>query len=782
VTDPAKARVTPTATHWGNYDVETRDGRVVAIRPIVTDPDPSPIGAGMTAALGDAVRLCAPMVRKGWLEHGPGPAKGLRGREGFVEVEWDELFQRLAGELERVKSLHGNEAIYGGSYGWGSAGRFHHPQSQVHRFLAMHGGYTRSVNSYSYAALEVLLPHVIGGDPTSIFARMPLWDEVAEHGQLVVAFGGLGLKNGQINSGGIGRHGGRLAQLAAAEAGVRFVNISPLRDDAADFLRARWIAPRPNTDTALMLGMAHTLVEEGLHDGDFLARCCHGWDELRRYLTGQADGTVRDARWAASICGVDAGTIEELARLVARHRTVIAVSWSLQRAHHGEQAYWAAVALAAMSGSMGRPGGGFASGYGTVDTVGRQRHYWPIAALPQPPNGVSSFIPVARIADMLLNPGAVIDYDGRRLRYPDIKLVYWCGGNPFHHHQDLNRLVRAWQRPETVVVHDSWWTPIARFADIVVPVATSLEREDFAAAPDDNWISAMHKATEAPPGVPTDHEVFAEVSKRLGFAEAFTEGRSATEWVRHLYDVTRHRLAGDGVQVPDFDRFWEEGRVELPSRAAEPEGSFAALRADPDAFPLDTPSGRVQLFSEVIAGFGYDDCPGHPSWLEPAEWLGSPLAERFPLHLVTNQPRTRLHSQYDNGAASKASKIGEREPLTMHPADAGPRGIADGDVVRVFNDRGACLAGVVLSDRIRSGVVQMATGAWFDPVSPGDPASLERHGNPNVLTIDTGTSRLAQGPSALSALVEIERIADDELLPVEVFTPPAVEATVRPRI
>lgn len=767
--------MTPTATHWGNYDVETLDGKVVALRPTATDPDPSPIGTGMAAALGDAVRLRGPMVRKSWLERGPAPAEGLRGQEGFVEVGWDKLFDLLAGELERVKSRYGNEAIYGGSYGWGSAGCFHHPQSQVHRFLAMHGGYTRSVNTYSFAALEVLLPHVIGGPPTSIFERMPLWDEVAEHGELVVAFGGLGLKNTQVNLGGVGRHGARQAQRAAVEAGVRFVNISPLHDDTADFLRARWIAPRPNTDTALMLGMAHTLVQEGLHDEDFLARCCHGWGELRHYLTGEADGTVRDARWAEAISGVDAGAIEELARLVAGHRTVIAVSWSLQRAHHGEQAYWAAVALAAMSGSMGKPGGGFAAGYGAVDTAGRRRHHWPIAALPQPVNGVDTFIPVARVADMLLNPGAEIDYDGRRLRYPDIRLVYWCGGNPFHHHQDLNRLAQAWQRPETVVVHDSWWTPIARFADIVVPVATPLERDDFAASPADNWVSAMHKAIEPPAGVRTDYEVFAEVAERLGFAKEFTEGRSATEWVRHLYDVTRERLARDGLPVPNFERFWKKSRVELRSRPTEPEGSFAALRADPDAFALDTPSGRIELYSEVIADFGYDDCPGHPSWLEPAEWLGSPLAERFPLHLVTNQPRTRLHSQYDNGETSKASKIEGREPLTMHPVDAAARGIADGDVIRVFNDRGACLAGVVLSDSIREGVVQIATGAWFDPVSPGDPASLERHGNPNVLTIDTGTSRLAQGPSALTALVEVEWAAEDERPPVEVFTPPAVE-------
>lgn len=768
-------RVTPTAMHWGHYNVESRDGVVVAVRPTDSDPDPSTIGEGMALALDDAVRLRVPAVRKGWLEHGPAPAEGARGRDGFVSVSWEEMIELIGGELGRVKAEHGNGAIYGGSYGWGSAGRFHHAQSQLHRFLAMHGGYTRSVNSYSFAALEVLLPHVIGGAPLSIFERMPLWDEIAEHGELVVAFGGLALKNAQVNHGGTGAHGTRDAQLRTARAGVRFVAVTPIRDDAADFLGARWIAPRPNTDTALILAMAHTLVKEGLHDREFVDRCCEGWPELRRYLMGELDGLARDARWAEAITGVDATEIESLAREVAGHRTVISVSWSLQRADHGEQPYWAAIALAALSGSMGKRGGGFAAGFGCEDAIGRYRHHWPIADLPRPINGVSSFIPVARVADMLLEPGGDFDYDGRRLQYPDIRLVYWCGGNPFHHHQDLNRLVRAWQRPETVIVHDSWWTPVARFADIVVPAATALERNDFAASPADSWISAMHKAVEPPAGVRTDYEVFAAVADRLGFGKDFTEGLEADEWVRRLYDTTRTRVGREGVEIPDFDAFWASGRVRLPHLPTRPKGSFSALRSDPVAFPLDTPSGRIELSSEVIGGFGYDDCPGHPCWLEPAEWLGSPLAARYPLHLVSNQPRTRLHGQYDNGGTSRASKIDGHEPLTMNPIDASARGLVAGDIARVFNERGACLAGVIVSDRIRQGVVQLATGAWFDPLSPEVTGSLERHGNPNVLTIDKGTSRLAQGPSAMTALVEVALAGEAEVMPVEAFTPPAVE-------
>ncbi|MFD2395751.1 molybdopterin dinucleotide binding domain-containing protein [Prauserella oleivorans] len=224
------------------------------------------------------------------------------------------------------------------------------------------------------------------------------------------------------------------------------------------------------------------------------------------------------------------------------------------------------------------------------------------------------------------------------------------------------------------------------------------------------------------------------------------------------------------MDIPGFETFWREGSVELPPRPMNPDGgAFDLLRADPERHPLATPSGKVELFSSTVHGFGYPDCPGLPTWLEPAEWLGSPLAGRFPLHLVSNQPRTRLHSQYDGGDYSQAAKIAGREPLLMHPRDAHARGVRDGDVVRVFNDRGACLAGVRLSESVRPGVVVLATGAWYDPAPDG----LDRHGNPNVLTRDAGTSRLAQGPSSGTTLVEVVP-EEGEPPRVQAFDPPEV--------
>ena len=224
------------------------------------------------------------------------------------------------------------------------------------------------------------------------------------------------------------------------------------------------------------------------------------------------------------------------------------------------------------------------------------------------------------------------------------------------------------------------------------------------------------------------------------------------QWLRWIWDGVRESATARGIETPGFNEFWERGHFEAPP-PERPFVLFEAFRGDPEANPLKTPSGKIELYSERIASFGYDDCPGHPAWLPPAEWLGAPEAARYPLHLVTIQPPDRLHSQMDPGPVAQAAKIAGRERLAIHPRDAAARGIGEGDVVRLFNDRGACLAGAALDERVREGVVVIATGAWYTP----DDSGLEIAGNPNVLSRDMGTSRLAQGPSALSVLVEVER-------------------------
>ncbi len=757
------------AFHWGVYAPEVVNGRLIGLRSSPQDPDPSPLGNAYVESLTDGLRITQPMVREGWLENGPG-ASG-RGRDAFVAVGWDKALDLAAKELSRIKSTHGNQAVYGGSYGWGSAGAFHAPASQLHRFLNLFGGFVSSVNTYSHAAADVVMPY-IAGNFFRLLVEQHSWESIADHSELVVAFGGLPLKNSQVGFGGVNRHTTLAGMDTCRSSGVDFVNIGPLRTDALDSLDAEWMALRPNTDVALMLGLAYTLVSEGLSDTNFLAKYCVGYTEFHRYLMGESDGCAKDKAWAESITGIDQSSIVALARRMASRRTLITISWSLQRADHGEQAYRMAITLAAMLGQIGLPGGGFGYGYSSVASVGNSSNRVPWAGIDRCTNAVTDAIPVSRIADLLLHPGGDVQYNGKKFRYPHIRLVYWAGGNVFHHHQDLNRLITAWEKPETIIVHEPWWNPMAKYADIVFPATTPLERNDIVCTPRDGFIAANKQAVQPVGGARNDHDIFAELAGRLGYREGFTEGRSEHEWLVHLYNTARERADNIGIDLPEFEDFWETGSFEMPPAVDRPH-FLAAFRADPAEHPLDTVSGKIEIVSEKIASFQYDDCPGHPSWLEPAEWLGSEKTTQYPLHLITNQPASRLHSQLDQGVISSASKVNGREPILMHPEDAAARGVSAGDIVRVFNDRGQCLAGVKISKDIRVSVVQIATGAWYDPLEPGVAGTLEKHGNPNVLTLDKGTSQLAQGPSANTALVEVERYAGK---------PPKLTAFVIPEI
>lgn len=755
---------TYSAAHWGIYEVtpDAGDGQP-QLRPLRADPDPTRIGLDQLAPEVRGLRIARPAVRRGWLER---RARSGRGEDGFVEIGWDEALDLVAGEIARVRGEHGNAAIFAGSYGWASAGRFHHAQSQLHRFYNTIGGYVRSVDSYSLGAGRVLMPHIAADMDTSN-ASHTSWPVLANHCTLFVSFGGVPLKNTQVSSSGAGRHRAREGLQSLVRAGVRIVNIGPVGDNLEAGEGVEWVPLRPNTDTAMMLALAHAVLHDPHFDRGFIDSHTVGFDRFVPYLTGAVDGLAKTAEWAEPLTGVPAQITRDLAAAMLRNRTMLNVSWALQRAAHGEQPFWALVTLAAMLGQIGLPGGGYGLGYGAMNVMGSAHVRIPGPVLPQGRNPVADFIPCARLADMLLHPGEPFAYNGGHYRYPAIRLVHWAGGNPFHHHQDLNRLRRAWARPETIVVHEQVWNPVARHADIVLPATIALERNDIGFATREGYYIAMKQALPPQGEARDDHAILAALAERLGTRAAFDEGRGEIEWLRHIYAANRATVAEQGVDLPDFDAFWEQGLIDL----APHDQSFdmhAAFRADPVAHPLSTPSGRIEIFSERIAGFGLEDCPGHAVWREPFEWLGAPLAGRYPLHLISDQPARRLHSQLDPAPWSQAGKVQGREGVHLHPADAVARGIADGDVVELFNDRGRCLAGAVLNPAIMPGVARLSTGAWYDP--DGD---LDRHGNPNVLTLDRGASALSQGCSAHSCLIEAKR-HEGEAPPVRAFTLPAL--------
>jgi len=759
--------IKPHGSHFGPFEAVVEGSRLVGVRPFARDPFPGTLLQSIPDAVHSAARIDRPYVREGWLKGGR--RGSARGGDSFVPVSWEEAIRLVAEETARIRGEYGHPSVFGGSYGWSSAGRYHHARTQLHRFLGLGGGFTAQVTNYSYGAGMTLMPHILGTNEV-IQGRVTDWAAIRTHAKLMVCFGGLPLKNGLVTSGGAGAHEYVPQMKAAVAAGLRFVNISPFRGDTADFLGAEWVPIRPGSDAAMIFAMAQVILEAGKEDRDFLARCAVGFDRFADYVLGRADGVAKTPEWAEKLTDVPAATIRRLALEAAGTPTMITATWSIQRAEHGEQPWWALVALTAMLGTIGKPGQGIAFGYGSMNGMGTPRQEVPSVGGVSVKNPVGAYIPVARITELLERPGEILQYNGRDLLLPDIRMIWWAGGNPFHHHQDLNRFLRGWNRAETIVVSDPWWTAAARHADIVLPATTTLERNDIGSGSRDRFVRAMHQAIAPVGQARNDVDIFADIADALGYRATFTEQRDEMAWLQHLYGRWRRACEAHGIEVPDFATFWDQGYAETPA-PEKPYTQFAEFREDPEAHPLNTPSGKVEIYSETIASFGYEETPGHPVWHEPREWLGSDAAKRFPLHMLSFQPFTRLHSQLDTGRVAEANRVQGREPILMHSEDAAARGLADGEVVRVFNDRGAVAAGLRVTDEVRRGVVAMATGAWWNPAKPGATDAPCAHGNANVLTQDVGTSRLGQGSAAQSCLVEIERWSG-ALTPVTVHAPP----------
>ena len=777
-----------TAARWGILKASVKNGKIVKSAPWkITSKIPNTLQNTM-ADLVYNTRVKAPMVRKSYLADPDNPKPELRGLDEWVEVKYEDAIKLVARELKKTREQKGADSVFAGSYGWQSTGNVHVSRTLLHRFMNLSGGFTGVTGDYSTGAAQVIMPHVTGSN--QVYEQQTSWPVVLENSKVVVFWGLNPISTLRVAWTSSDEQGFKyFEQLKNSDKEI--IIIDPIKTVSGKYFegKAKWIAPRPNTDVAMMLGMAQHLYSQGKYDKEFLQNYTVGFEKFVPYLTGQSDGVAKTPEWASEICGIGADLIKELAIKFYENRTMIMAGWGIQRAHHGEQAHWMIVTLCAMLGQIGLAGGGFGFSYhyanggaptcaggviggmnaasvgvvkdGKFLGLAQDQKQGGEAAQAWLVNTAKVAFPLARIADALLNPGKTIDANGVKITYPKIDFIYWVGGNPIVHHQDTNTNIKAWRKPRTIVVNEIYWTPTAKMADIVFPTTTEYERNDITMSGDysNMHIIPMKQVVAKQYGAKDDYQIFTDLCKAYadGLAEVYTDGgKTEMDWIKEFYEGAASAVNANtalGIQMPSFEQWWEKNEptefYETPESAAYV--SFEDFRNDPVLEALGTPSGLIEIYSDTIAAMNYKDCGAHPMWFEPVEWLGM-KDKPAKFHLLSLHPLDRLHSQQSNTSNRKRYAVADREPVLINTEDAKELGIKQGDLVRVYNARGEILAGANVSDDIMRGVVQIFEGAWYDPNAEG----LCKNGNPNVLTIDLPTSELANGNIAHTALVNIE--------------------------
>lgn len=760
----------PSASHWGPFNAVVKDGVLIGVQPIAElDAMPNKmLTEGLLGRVYDKTRVKYPMIRKSYLEGWEtGDTKPhLRGKEEFVRVTWDEALAITANAIVSTAEKYGNEALFSASYGgWSHAGLLR-PQVLQGRLFNLIGGHSVTTGDYSAGASQVSLPHIIGD--MEVYSPQTSWEVIADKTEVMVMIGCDPWKNNRVEFT-VADHQMYPRWQKIKERGVKFISINPQYTPTDVAMEAEWVKIIPNTDTALFLALAYHVYTTGKHDQAYLDKYTVGFEKFLPYLLGEdEDGTpAKTPEWAAKITGIPAEKIIEMADLFASKRTQFALAWSLQRAHHGEMPHWAAINLAAMLGKIGKPGEGIGvSWHYGGGGMPQSTKVMPIG-LPQGRNPLTTRCPASRISEMLLNPGKKYTRDGVEETYPDVKLVYTAGNNVMSHQQDTNELIRALnQQVETYICQDPWWCASSRFADIVLPATSALERDDISTGGTygNDKIYAMRKVIEPYGESLDDFEIFKRLGDLMGVGYQFTEGLSVQQILRNAYEHS------DG-DIP-FDEFWEKGYVKLDV----PEEMNKWVRhgdfyEDPVKNPLHTVSGKIELYCATIAGFNIPDCPPIPKFLEPVEYLGN--AKKGQVHVVSPHPYNRLHSQMANTELRFEQHVQGRQHVLISVEDAEANGIKDGDLVELYNDRGTVIAGARVTDQIMAGVASLEEGGWLQFDSKGRCNS----GSINVITTSVAASGLSQATSANTCIANLRKCVDPESENLAFEPPVIVEST-----
>jgi len=602
---------------------------------------------------------------------------GPRGSDQFEEVTWDEALDEVAERLAEIRSRYGTEAIlhltgYGSIGGRGISGL-----SASNRFFSHWGSVTGTHGNTSSWCADIAAQWMMGGGSRGIIHSSTLLSS-----RLIILWGMNPAET---------RHGVNLAYFIgqARDRGARVILIDPRYTDSG-ILADQWIPIKPGTDAALISAIAQVWESEWLADAEFMASHTFGYEVYRRYLLGEDNGVPKTPEWAAKITGVPENIIRQLAHeYVSTKPAALLAGLGPQRSNYGEQVERALLTLACMSGNIGIPGGGFAHGGKHTSFSIRVRN------LPRGP-----FKPARSVRSE--NWGLFL-LDGNLK--PPVKMAYIVASNAINRSSDTLANARALEQLEYVVVQDQFFTPTARYADIVFPICTDLERADLVSGQGDLYYNKQ--ALSPARASRTDYWVFSRLAERLGIGEEYTGGKTEEDWLEHL--LAAGNLDNDVLQNDGIMRSRGEVRVALDR-----------FRADPVADPLNTPSGLIQITCPQAEEYGLPIIPSYvaSTWGESGD---------YPLQLVT--PHSKLRSN-SCGHANPWLRRMEPHSVWINPQDAKARGFAHGDQVEVFNQFGAVNIPAKVTERIMPGVVCIYQGTWYCPRKDG----VDEGGCANVLT------------------------------------------------
>jgi len=644
-------------------------------------------GYRMADALYSSRRITKPLYRT-----------GRRGEGSFKEISWEEALTIAAEKLSLFRKEYGASCVMriGGS---GSCrGALHNTAVLAQRFLALYGDYTETTGNFSSEASDFVKPFMfgtkyVGIDVKTLFASklILLWGMNPEETR-------MGAETERV-----------FKELSSN--GVPFIVVDPRRTASVRKYNARWFSVYPGTDSALMLSLLYILIRDAKVDYPFMETYSSGFMVLKNYITGVLDGTPKSPLWASGICGLDSSEIEELAGLYFEAKpAALLPGLSVQRTIGGENTDRLGGVLQLAAGNLGIPGG--APGCGQWNRIPPPR----CGKMSVPGNPEIKKVPVYRWADAVLK--------GKAGGYPsDIRMLYNVGGNYIGQGSDIRKGMEAFKKVDFSITHDYFLTPTAAFSDLVLPVTTYLERNDIVFS-NSRYLFYSAKAVEPVGESRSDYDIFTALSRRLGFYEEFTGGKTEREWLDTF-------LASS--EVDDPVTFKKEGVYAAKNQQFI---GLSCFIADPLSHPLATPSGKIEILQESFKSLGGTVLP---------EAVIMETSPEFPLRLVTPHEKYRIHSQFDN-IPSFAALVDRT--LWMNPVDAGKRSISNGKEVCVTSRTGEVTAVVHVTDAIAPGVVSLNQGGWIN---------RKILSNPNFLT-STEPTLPSHGSRTHSTAVQVERL------------------------